>query len=68
MMNLTAVLIFLFSGQIRWIPAAVACGGAMIGTFLGARMLHRVPERTLRILVIAIGVLLTVGLFVRAYR
>jgi uncharacterized membrane protein YfcA len=65
-MNFTAVLIFLFSGQVRWIAAAVACAGAMVGSFLGARLLRRVDEKVLRILVIVIGVLLTVGLFVRA--
>ncbi|MBW8753581.1 MAG: sulfite exporter TauE/SafE family protein [Sphingomonadales bacterium] len=66
-MNLTAVLIFLFSGQVRWLAAAVACAGALAGSVFGARLLGRVEEKTLRITVVVIGVLLTVGLFVRAY-
>lgn len=65
-MNLTAVLIFLFSGQVNWLAAAVACVAAMLGSFIGAHMLHRVNEKALRILVVLIGVALTVGLFLRA--
>lgn len=66
-MNLTAVLIFLFSGQIRWFACAIACGGAVLGSVYGARLLHRVNERALRVLVVVIGVALTGGLFWRAY-
>ena len=65
-MNFTAVLIFLFSGQVRWIQAGIACAGALIGSVLGARMLRWVDEKVLRIVVVIIGVALTVGLFLRA--
>ena len=64
-MNLTAVLIFLFSGQVRWIACAVACVGAILGSIVGARVLHRVPDKALRVVVVVIGLVLTVGLFVR---
>lgn len=66
-MNFTAVLIFLFSGQVRWLAAAVACAGALAGSVFGARLLGRVDDRTLRVVIVVIGVLLTVGLFARAY-
>ena len=65
-MNFTAVLIFLFSGQVKWIQAGVACAGALIGSVFGARMLRWVDEKMLRVVVVVIGVLLTVGLFLRA--
>jgi uncharacterized membrane protein YfcA len=65
-MNLTAVGIFLFSGQVHWLPAAVACAGAMLGSLAGAHMLHRVNEKALRVGVVLIGVALTIGLFMRA--
>ncbi len=65
-MNFTAVLIFLFSNQVRWIQAGVACAGALIGSFFGARMLRWVDEKVLRIVVVVIGVALTIGLFLRA--
>lgn len=65
-MNFTAVLIFLFSGQVRWLQAAVAAVAAILGSVIGARMLTRVNERVLRIAIVAIGVLLTIGLFLKS--
>ena len=65
-MNASAVLIFVFSPQVHWPQAAVACAGAVLGGFAGARLVHRVNEKLLRGLVILIGVALTVGLFLRA--
>lgn len=66
-MNLTAVLVFLFSGEVRWIAMAVACVGALVGSYLGAHILTRVDEKVLRVIVVLIGVALTIGLFWRAY-
>jgi uncharacterized membrane protein YfcA len=62
-MNFTAVLIFLVSGEVRWLAMVVAMAGALIGSWLGAQMLRRVNERALRFVVVAIGIALTVGLF-----
>jgi uncharacterized membrane protein YfcA len=66
-MNFTAVVIFLFSGEVRWIAAAIACVGALAGSFVGAQMLRKVNEKALRVAVVIIGLSLTVGMFVRAY-
>jgi uncharacterized membrane protein YfcA len=66
MMNLTAVLIFLFSGQVRWLACAIACAGALAGSVFGARLLAHVEEKALRLVVIVIGAALTIGLFLRA--
>jgi uncharacterized membrane protein YfcA len=66
-MNFTAVVIFLFSGQVRWAQAGIACLGALGGSYFGARLLHRVDEKALRVVVVVIGLALTVGMFVRAY-
>jgi uncharacterized membrane protein YfcA len=65
-MNCTAVLIFLFSGQVHWLACAIACAGALAGSVFGARLLAHVDEKALRIVVIIIGVLLTIGLFMRS--
>jgi len=65
-MNASAVMIFVFSPQVHWLQAAIACAGAVGGGILGAQMLKRVNEKALRILVVLIGLALTVGLFVRA--
>ncbi|KUR74312.1 sulfite exporter TauE/SafE family protein [Novosphingobium sp. FSW06-99] len=62
-MNLTAVLIFLGSGQVHWLAMVVAMVGALSGSWLGAHMLARVNERALRFVVVAIGIALTIALF-----
>ncbi len=61
--NASAVLIFLFSHQIHWPQALVTAVASSIGGYFGARMLGSVNEKALRVLVVVIGVLLTVGLF-----
>ena len=65
-MNASAVLVFLLSGEVRWLAAAVAGIGAVLGSVIGARMMLRVNERTLRVVVIVIGVILTLGMFARS--
>ncbi|MBS0483240.1 MAG: sulfite exporter TauE/SafE family protein [Proteobacteria bacterium] len=64
-MNLTAVLVFVFSGEVRWLAMGVAMIGALLGSWIGAHLLARVNERALRIIVVAIGIALTIGLFLR---
>jgi uncharacterized protein len=64
-MNITAVLVFVFSADLPWLDVAALCGGSIIGGLFGAWMVRRVPERPLRIGIVAVGLLLTIGLFVR---
>jgi len=65
-MNASAVAIFVFSPDVRWLQAAVSCAGAVGGGIFGALMLNRVNEKVLRVVVVIIGAALTVGLFLRA--
>jgi uncharacterized membrane protein YfcA len=64
-MNASAVLIFVFSPQVRWLQAGIASAGAIIGGILGGLLLHRLNERLLRVAIVVIGVALTIGLFIR---
>ncbi len=66
-MNASAVVIFLaFAwGELPWARVAVTAAGAVAGGLAGSWALYRVNERALRIVVVAIGLALTVGLFVR---
>ncbi len=64
-MNASAVTIFVFSPEVRWLQAAVVCAGAVSGGILGALMLNRINEKVLRVVVVVIGTALTVGLFLR---
>ncbi len=65
-MNASAVLIFLFSPDLHWHEALATSFGAIIGGVLGARALHHIDEKLLRVLVVAIGAALTIGLFYKA--
>jgi hypothetical protein len=66
-MNSSAVVLFAFSHDVRWLYALVLAIGSIIGGQIGAWMLLRVNVKLLRVFVVAIGVVLSVGLFVRAY-
>ncbi len=66
-MNASAVIIFLCSPDLHWPQALATSLGATLGGVLGARLLHRIDEKLLRILVVAIGCALTIGLFYRAH-
>ncbi|MGD0720413.1 MAG: sulfite exporter TauE/SafE family protein [Roseiarcus sp.] len=65
-MNASAVAIFVFSPDVHWREVAITAAGASLGGWAGALALRRVNERALRIGVVAIGVALTVGLFLHA--
>ena len=65
-MNASAVVVFVFSPDVAWLRAGVVAVGAVIGGLIGAWALRRVNERLLRVVVVVVGVLLTIGLFVRA--
>ncbi len=66
-MNASAVAIFAFSRDVHWHAALAVAAGAVVGGQVGTWLMLRVEERLLRIGVVAIGVVLTVALFVRAY-
>lgn len=64
-MNASAVVIFAFSSQVDW-PAVFALGiGAVAGSFIGGMLMNRLPEKVLRLFVVAVGVVLTVWMFLR---
>jgi uncharacterized membrane protein YfcA len=65
-MNASAVAVFVFTARPDWLKVAVVCVGAIAGGALGGVMLKRVNERTLKLVVVLIGITLTIGLFVRA--
>lgn len=64
-MNASAVALFVFSPEVHWQQALVLGIGAILGGLMGSWALHRVNEKVLRGVIVTIGVLLTIGLFVK---
>ncbi|HTV79487.1 MAG TPA: TSUP family transporter [Steroidobacteraceae bacterium] len=64
-MNASAVVIFVFSPEVRWLQAGIAGAGAIAGGIAGGLVLHRLNERVLRAVIVLIGLSLTIGLFYR---
>jgi uncharacterized protein len=64
-MNASAVLIFVFSPEVRWLQAGIASAGAIAGGVMGGLLLHKLNERILRVIIVLIGIALTIGLFFR---
>jgi uncharacterized protein len=65
-MNASAVAIFVFSPDVYWLQALITAVGGSLGGWGGALALQRVNEKYLRFGVVAVGILLTIGLFLRA--
>jgi len=65
-MNASAVAIFVFSPQVHWRQAIIACIAAAIGGVIGGHMVSKVNQKVLRAAAVFIGVALTIGLFIRA--
>lgn len=63
--NISAAAVFAFSGAVAWGYALAIGAGSMIGGYAGAMALKRVPATVLKVGVVAVGVALTIALFVR---
>jgi uncharacterized membrane protein YfcA len=63
--NVAAAIFFVFSGKVVWPVAAVMAVGALLGGALGGRLAGRVKPSTLRWMVVAIGVTVSIIYFVR---
>jgi uncharacterized membrane protein YfcA len=63
--NAAAAALFLFSGKVAWTAAAVMVVGAVAGGALGGRLAGRVRPSTLRLVVVAIGVVVGVTYLLR---
>ena len=60
-----AVVVFVVSGIVDWPAALVMLAGALCGGFMGARLARKIPAQGLRMVVIAVGSLLTAWYFWR---
>ncbi|MDB5182655.1 MAG: conserved rane protein of unknown function [Candidatus Saccharibacteria bacterium] len=65
LINAVALGVFLFTQLIVWRLALPAGIGAMLGGYAGARYSRHLPSRTVRNLVLCIGIATTIYLFIR---
>jgi uncharacterized membrane protein YfcA len=63
--NVTAAVLFMFSGQVVWSAALVMAVGALIGGSLGGRLAGRIQPNMLRKIVVVIGIIVSVIYFIR---
>ncbi len=65
--NLTAAMLFVLSGKVWWGLAGAMSVGAVLGGLLGGRMVGRLEPERFRVVVVAIGAVLTVIYAFRAW-
>jgi uncharacterized membrane protein YfcA len=58
--SLIAALLFVSRGAVSWPPTLAMMAGAIIGAMIGARLAQVVPRAVMRVVVVAVGALLTV--------
>lgn len=64
-MNAAAFAVFLLSPEVSWVRAIILSIGAIFGGWLGAMALKKVKDKPLKIAVVCIGIILTIGLFLK---
>jgi uncharacterized membrane protein YfcA len=57
--SLIAAIVFAAQGAVQWQPALVMMAGALVGAFIGARVAQVAPHHVMRVVVTAVGALLT---------
>lgn len=65
--NLVAAVFFVFSGRVWWTVAAVMGVGSWLGGVAGGRLVGRLDPERFRLVVVAIGAVITVVYGVRVY-
>jgi hypothetical protein len=61
------VLVFIIKGAVFWPQALVMIVGAIIGGYFGARYSLKLPQKSVRVFVILVGLGMTAYFFVKAY-
>lgn len=64
-MNASAVAMFAFSPEVKWLEALVLAVSSTAGYLFGVWVLRRINETWLRVGIVTLGIALTIGLFWR---
>jgi len=65
-LTVVAAIVYAAGGLVEWREAAVMAVGATAGGFLGARLARRVPAAWMRAVVVAVGVVMSAFMFLKA--
>jgi hypothetical protein len=65
--NGVAVVTFIVARAVYWRPGAVMIVGGVLGGYIGARYAMKLPQASVRIFVVLVGMGMTVYFFVKAY-
>lgn len=65
--NGMAVICFIFAGAVRWPEMFTMLVAAVIGGYGGARFARHLPAKLLRIAVVTLSAIVTIGFFARKY-
>jgi uncharacterized protein len=65
--GLGTVVAFALFGPVDWTAVAVIAPSSLVGGYLGARLVRRLPARTLRVAIVATGVVVAAVLAVSAF-
>jgi hypothetical protein len=65
LINVIATIYFVATGLVNWPAAGVMAFGSVLGGYSGAHFAQRIPQRTVRHLITAIGMLLTLVMFIK---
>jgi len=63
--NIAAAVVFIFSGQVVWLVAAVMAASALLGGAVGGKLAGRMNPTILRWLVVGIGILVALYYFLK---
>jgi hypothetical protein len=65
--NMAASLFFVFSDKVNWTIAAIMAVFALLGGVAGGKLAGRVSAKTLRIVVVTIGIIVAIIYFIKQY-
>lgn len=65
MANLVGGVVFILSGEVDWLIAAIIAVGSAVGGGLGALVARRIPAGALRAVIVVVGLTAAVALWVR---
>jgi uncharacterized membrane protein YfcA len=67
LINVVAAAYFVWSGLIDWTAASIMAAGTIGGGYTGAHVAQRIPQRTVRILITIVGLVISAVMFLKQF-